>query len=545
MRAPLRRNRAQRQTAIARSVPAPVGGWDTESPLAAMPKENAVILDNWIPRAGYVELRRGFTQQVSGFSDPVETLIAWRGDPSGDQLFAASGADLYDITDSGSLGSSAYGSAVNARWKYTNFSNDAGAFVIACNGAQEPLKYNGTAWSVTAITGSSGPITLDPEDLADVMSHKRRLFFIENGTLRVWYLDVNAIAGAAGLLDLGPIFYKGGQLVAEATWSLDGGQGVDDMAVFVTTEGQVAVYQGTDPSDADNWALVGVYDLAKPVGSRCVIKWGSDLAILTSDGIVPLSQALSRDRAMDDDVAITARIRTAFSMSAGSYGGLFGWEMILYPGTGSLAIVNVPTAELSTSVQYVQSIGTGAWCRFTGLPAICWEYANGKIYFGSPDAVYEWDAGSSDNGEMIVGDMKPAFQGFGNRLQEKQFTMIRPLMKAPAIVQPALEINVDYKESIPTAVPTIVSAGDIEPTDPDAIRYDWTTAGATGYVAAPRMRLELRGSSEVSRLAVGPLTDLLLTAPGGDHLLERPSLPLDVSVQVIAFDLMFQPGGQL
>ncbi|WP_230681797.1 hypothetical protein, partial [Streptococcus pneumoniae] len=50
----------QQRVSIGKAIPAPVGGWDAQSPLANMPPENAVILDNFIPRAGYVELRRGF-----------------------------------------------------------------------------------------------------------------------------------------------------------------------------------------------------------------------------------------------------------------------------------------------------------------------------------------------------------------------------------------------------------------------------------------------------------------------------------------------------
>lgn len=547
MRRATRQNPSRRQTAVARSVPAPVKGWDTESPLANMETGNAIILDNWIPRSGYVELRRGFVQQVSGFADPVETLLAWRGDPAGDQLFACAGSDIFDVTTAGALGSAVYSSATSARWRSTNFANDAGAFLIAVNGADTPLKYSGTTFSTTAITGTSGPIVLDPKDLSDVMIHKKRLFFIEKDTLRVWFLDVNAIAGAAGLLDLGVSFSKGGRLVALSTWSLDGGQGIDDMAVFVTSEGQVAVFQGLDPTDANNWAQVGVYDLARPIGGRCLIKWGGDLVVLTVDGVVPLSQALNRDRATDDDVALTSKIRTAFSRAAKAYGSLFGWEAILYPGEGSLAIINVPTAELSTAVQYVQSIQTGGWCQFTGLNAICWEYANEKIYFGGADAVFQWDIGASDNGEVIVGDVKPAFSGFGSRLTEKHFTMIRALLKAPSIVRPALEVNVDYKESIPTATPTVVESGNIEPSDPDATRYDWTGATASGYVGAPRMRVSLVGDGGTDRIAIdaGGADLLVVTSGGNDHLLTRPNLPLDVEVQLIGFDLMFTNGGQL
>jgi hypothetical protein len=541
MRRALYQNPSRGQVATARAVPAPVGGWDTESPLAAMPRQNAVILDNWIPRAGYVEFRRGYISHVVGVADPVESLIVWRGDAAGDKLFACSGTDIYDVSDSGPLGSALYGSAISARWRYTNFSNDAGAFAIAINGFNVPQKYNGTDFSDTVITGSSGPITLDPKDLSHVMAHKRRLFFIEKETLRVWYLAVLAIAGTAELLDIGPIFDQGGYLVAEGTWSLDGGQGMDDMAVFVTSEGQIAIYQGIDPSDADNWSLVGVYNIGKPVGENCLIKWGADLAVITQDGVVPLSQALDKNRERQKQIAITAKIATAFAESWGSYGGLYGWSGTLYSGRGSLAIFNIPTAELSTAVQYVQSIQTGAWCRFKGINAICWETANDQVYFGGGNGVYRWDIGGSDNGETITGDIKPAFSNFGSNV-EKQFTMVRPLIKAPAIINPALEVLADYRESVPVSVQTSITAADLQ--DSNGIRYDWTSATATGYVATPRMRVSILGSPVAD--VVGVDADYtIIDGPGGDEILVSPDLPLDLEIQTIGFDLMFVPGGQL
>lgn len=528
-----------------RSVPFPTGGWDTESPLAKMPARNAVILDNIIPRAADGVVRKGYVQQVTGTPAEVEALIAYRGDPAGDKLFACSSSDIYDVSEAGALTAAVWASATSARWKSTNFSNDAGAFAIAVNGVDTPLRYNGTSFATLTITGTSGALTLDPKDLSDVMSHKRRLHFVEKGTLRVWFLGVNAIQGATGLLDLGPIFTKGGALVAQGTWTLDGGQGADDLAVYVTNQGQVAIYQGIDPADANNWSLVGVYDLAKPLGDRCLVKWGSDLVIITEDGVIPLSTALNKDRAQDDLVALTAKISSAFSKSAGLYGSLYGWSGLLYSGSaaGSVAIINVPTDELTSAVQYVQTMINGSWCRFTGLNAICWETANGNAYFGAADGVYQADTGSSDNGDTITADVKPAFSSFGYNTA-KQFTMIRPLMKAPSLIRPALEVLTDYREAIPTAVPTVIDPGDVHPNDADEIRYDWTGATGYGVAGAPRMRIDLRGLEDVDRLSFDGV-DLLLTETGGDYLISRPNLPLDLEVAVIGFDLQFVPGGQI
>jgi hypothetical protein len=554
MRQALRPNPQKRQVSVGQSIPAPIGGWDASSPLAAMPIENAQILDNWIPRAGYVELRRGFTPQQVGFTGPIETLMAYRGEPSGDLLFAASGGALYDVTTQGaSPGAPVYSGATSNRWNSTAFANPAGAWLIACNGSDAPIGYNSGAWAaLPALSGSSGSITLNPNALSNVFGHKGRLYYLEQGSLRVWNPAAGAVGGACTLLDLSSIFSKGGRLICGANWSYEFGLTADDFAVFMTDQGQLAVYQGIDPTSASAFSLIGVYDLGPPLGPRAMLKFGGDLAIVTADGVIPLSQGLKLDRSQQNEVAMTAKILNAFSAAVKAYGGNYGWQGLLYPGTspsdddeaagGSLAIFNIPITTLGTSMQFVQNVLTGAWCRFLNLDAFCWELANGCVYFGGAGGVYQWDAGSSDNGVAIVGDVKSAFTDFGDRGRQKRFTMIRPLLNTTPLVQPALEIDVDYQESEPTAVPTVVQQGDTAA----QIRYDWTSASGIGYVGAARMQVNLVGDTSTPTLGVGdtPPHDLGIDG-AGDTLFTQSDLPFDVPCQLLGFDIVYEPGGQL
>lgn len=548
MRQALRQNPSRVQTASTASIPAPVGGWNTEDALAKMPLTDAVILDNWIPRGGRLEMRRGFVEQVTGTLSAVETLVVYSGG-TGDQIFACAGADIYDVTSAGALASAAYASAASARWNYTNFANDAGRFVLMANGEQGPIKYDGSAFSTNTITGSAAPGTLVQANLKYLMAHKSRLHWGEKENLRVWYLATNAIAGAANLLDLGPLFSWGGTLVGMATWSRDNGAGgLDDLAAYVTSEGQAAVYAGSDPSDVNNWSLVGVFEFARPVGGRPLLKDGGEICVITEEGLLPLSIVVAEKRDRQKPQMMSRKIGTAFSDAALNYGSLFGWQATYYSGRGGLIVVNVPTAEGVSAVQYVRASQNGAWARFTGIPAICWATANGMAYFGSTEGVYRWDVGASDNGEPIVPDVLPAFHDFGNRTRLKNFTMMRALLYAPSIVRPAMDVVVEYdKATLPTAVATTVTPGDITPDDTLMIRDEWTGAAAVGYVAAPRMRFSLTGSDDTDQVAVtADLTELLLVGPGGtDNILTRPNLPLDVSVSLVGWDFVYKVGGVL
>src|SRR5882762_8651784 len=61
---------------VTKIIPAPTDGWDAISPLAEMDPKRAVILDNWVPRPGYVELRGGYAPYSSTLgTSEVETLM--------------------------------------------------------------------------------------------------------------------------------------------------------------------------------------------------------------------------------------------------------------------------------------------------------------------------------------------------------------------------------------------------------------------------------------------------------------------------------------
>src|ERR1700675_4927504 len=77
-------------------VPAPTDGWDAISPLASMDPKRAPILNNWIPRPGWVELRDGYFPWVllDAMTAPVETLMV-RRTGSGERMFAAAGGSIY------------------------------------------------------------------------------------------------------------------------------------------------------------------------------------------------------------------------------------------------------------------------------------------------------------------------------------------------------------------------------------------------------------------------------------------------------------------
>ena len=93
------------------------------------------------------------------------------------------------------------------------------------------------------------------------------------------------------------------------SWTQDGGHGIDDLTAFISSEGEVAIYSGSDPSNIDDWNLRGVYRMSKPVGYHCAMQYQGDIVIISEDGYIPLSKALSLDKANASQIAFSDKIR--------------------------------------------------------------------------------------------------------------------------------------------------------------------------------------------------------------------------------------------
>lgn len=427
--------------AMTTSLPAPVGGLNARDSIALMNPKDAVILENWFPYANYVGLRKGYVNWSTGYAATVQSLMRYTDTNGASKLFAASGTSFFDATSQGAVGAAVVTALTNAQWQHTNIVTPGGSYLYCFNGVDKPRLYTGAAWvavdaaSVPAITGVTTTL------LVHCNVFKNRLFMVEKNSLSVWYLPVQSVGGAAAELDLSTIFQSGGYLMAMATWTIDAGAGMDDHAVFITSEGEVAVYRGTDPSASATWALVGVFKLGRPVGRKCFAKFGGDLLVLCSDGLFPLARGLLSS-SINRQAAVTDKIQTAMSDAINSYSSLYGWTVTVYP-EGDFILVNVPAGN-GMNFQFVQNTITQAWCVFTGWNASSWETSEDDIYFGDGTGVRKAWQGNLDGAGVIVGDVLPAFAEFGSSAQNKYFTIVRPYLATNGSPSILYGLNVDY-----------------------------------------------------------------------------------------------------
>jgi hypothetical protein len=438
--------------AVGKSIPAPVWGWDALNSIANMPPDHAFRLINWFPQPGYCEIRRGHIEWAdTGTGLAVETLATYTG-ISSRKMFAASGSEIFDVTLTG-MSSSVVSGLGSARWQYINFATSGGNFLYMVNGVDPPEIFDGAAWSNPTITGISSP------DIIGVNAHKNRLWFTMVNSSTAYYLPVNSIQGAASAFPLGGLWSQGGYLMAMGTWSIDGGTGLDDYAVFISSRGQVAIYNGTDPSSSTTWSLVGVFDMGAPIGRRCFSRVGADLAIISIDGIVPLSRSLIFTRAAVQKVSLSQNILRVMSQAASDYFNNFGWEFITYP-RGNMVIINVPQIENDTQVQFVMNALNGSWCMFEGMNSNCWELLNELLYFGGNNGiVYQADTGGGDPDLTMRADMMTAYNYYGDRGHQKRWMMCRPLITTDQRANPGLAFNVDFQTDAEIDVTAVAPAG--------------------------------------------------------------------------------------
>ena len=214
------------------SFKAPNKGWVKNQSLLDDVSGAADVLDNIFPTAQGGRLRKGCELHAT-VAAAVKHLFTWKSGAT-ELMFAATASAIYDITspaDPAVSPAAAVSGLTSGDWSVANFANSAGEFSVLANGSDTVRNFDGSAWTVPAITGVTTSL------LSQVWAFKERLWFVEKDTLSVWYLAVNAVAGAATELPLKGIFQLGGSLLFGANWSLDSGDGLDDVCIFVTTEG--------------------------------------------------------------------------------------------------------------------------------------------------------------------------------------------------------------------------------------------------------------------------------------------------------------------
>lgn len=384
---------------------------------------------------------------VSFVSDPVvKSLFAYQTGTT-QRLFAGCDGQIFDVTISGSP-STAY-AVTEGYWSVAQYtSTDGTSYLRGVNGVDSPFVYDGSSFSTSPALTFAGGESTTADEMSYTWVYKNRFFFIQGGTLDAWYLPVGQIGGELARFSLGGIFALGGSLVFGATWSQETGSGLSSMCIFVTSNGEVAVYAGDNPGAAESWTKVGVYQIGKPKGPNSYFRRGGDVVVATDIGVIPISQALQKDAVSLSPSAMSFPIEDEWS--GYSRNRTNQWAAVTWT-EGRMVAIALPTASGQTPTWLVANARTGRWARYTGWDASCLATFAGGLYFGSPDGnVYQANMGGSDNGEPYVGVYVPSFDQLGVK-GVKTTHLARAVLRAQRRVNIRLSVHGDFRLKLPPA----------------------------------------------------------------------------------------------
>lgn len=494
------------------TLPAPTRGIYVSQSPAATPRDSsgrplqdtAEVIENWFPTQRGIRVRGGLLAQATTGGNAVVSMWSFTN-PTTPRLFAATETAIYDMSslDPDTAPTADVTGQTAGYYSTQQIGTVGGDFLYAVNGVDAAQLFDGGTWQ--AVDGSSTPIAItgsaDTSTFSDVWLYRSRLFFVQKASLTAWYLPVDSVGGEVSSVSLAGTFQRGGSLLFGASWSLDAGDGIDDKCVFVSTEGEIAVFEGADPSSASDWRLVGRYDSARPLGINAKMQAGGDLVVATVDGIISLQQAVQKDVASLTLNAISRPIEPIWQFEAQNVSEpveAIKWSenslgLFVFPGSQRLPTVNLLT---------------GAWGVQTGWNPTCGTVFIDRCFIGTSDgSIYSVDETGADDGVPYTAKYCHAFQNVQNPSSYKRAQFVRPTFYSSGDVSFLASIAEDFSTAFPPApnadvgTTTAYMTWDVDNWDEDiwwsdsieqertGLVTEWTSVAGEGYALAPQIQI--------------------------------------------------------
>lgn len=482
-------------------VGAPLKGLSLSSALSSTGDPlKATILDNWLIDEDKIRCRHG-RRLIYAHPDgkPVESLVPYYGVPIQNMALATNGKlTTYS-------GVTLHTGFLSNDWSWTSFANlGALTYTLMVNGKDGVWSWDGTnlpgGLVHETVTAPASATWIDPAKFAIILNHQNHVWFADTVNLAVYYLPLQQKAGEVKYLPLNALFKRGGTVRAIFSWTVDGGDGMDDKLVIFSSNGECAIYSGTDP-DTD-YSLVGVYRFDSPMSKHCVVQYGGELYVLISTGLVPMSTLM---RAQVEHLGQTDRsVYSAFSDNSRKYRDLPGWEAFIDPSSSRI-ICNMPQGGTNHYQQMVRFMPTQYWTSWSAVPSRSLGWLNNVFYLGDDSGnLFAMDrAYLDDNGAAIKVDVQLAWSNFKTP-GVKQFKMVKPYIITDGSPKPSIDIQVDYQTNPPQNQPELTFSnigGDWDTSDWDTADWaagstmvaKWSGVGRLGTVGAFRMQALIKG----------------------------------------------------
>lgn len=502
-RANIRESASKRKPPMQSMVfPAPLVGWVSSQNYSVQEEGSASYSLDIFPTTTGLRVRGGL-EKFATLDDDVVSMFSYAANGT-NKMFAASATKLYDVSAPSSpatVPTPEVSSRTSGYYSTAQISSSGGNYLVAVNGTDDALLYDGSAFQALNAASTPAITGVTTANLINVWLYAGRLFFVEKDSLNAWFLAVDSVGGAAQKISLAGVFPAGGKLMFGASWALDSGTGINAKCVFVTDQGEVAIYNGSDPSSASSWSFNGVYRIDKPLGMKATVQIGGDLLIATSLGIVSLASAVSRDMTALASSALTKNIRPDWAIeTARRSSGTF--EIAKWEGQ-SMIVVPMPSIndELEDCALVCNSI-TGAWTKFSNHSANCIVIYDNDCYIGKSDGtIHKLNVGGSDNSLPYTAKLAFAFSHLGSPGTNKTMTMARTVVKGSPRLSPQVSASSNYKIAFPSVPSSATNAGSSvwdsaiwdqsvwDGTSDETIVSRWASVGKSGYTIAPQIQI--------------------------------------------------------
>lgn len=410
----------------------------------------AAVLENFFCTSEGIQVRRGRARyaKLTG-STAVGAIMPYMA-LGVSKLFAANNVGIYDISsvadpESAVSAASGIGTVTSGDFSHVNFGTAGGNYLVCVNGQNLHKIYDGSSWAQNspAITGTTS------DNFSHVFAFKSRLFFIVKATMTFAYLPVDSIGGAATEYPLDSLFEMGGTLLTGGTYSVDSGEGMDDLAFFMTTEGEVAIFSGANPGSASDWVLVGVYKFGRPLGKKAMFRAGGDMAVATNSGLFSLGAARTKDVIAQRRGAVSWPVEELWMRYARERNSV-AWCCEVFPAR-NMAFIGMPTYSTLTTRIMIVNATTGAWSIFTGYDVRSMGVLGDRFFYGtSAGRVIEAETTGFDEGAAYRCRAALSFDDFETPRQKIMLSARGTFSSNFRTLEPKFSVATDYTMEWPS-----------------------------------------------------------------------------------------------
>jgi len=367
------------------SIPLPVKGVLAEAMNAEVSSQYAAELENWQSDGLKLTTRAPYSRVFSrGCSLSADWRIPFE----------------FGLTD-GYIETSKSGTTWGQKQAPRNIktpcdSTSLSGHVLIVDGNGAPLLFNGEEFSL-ATTDTPEDDGQSVEAFDGVIAHHDRTYFWKRGgPLEFYYGDVGEIT--ENTITKFPLDRLGnitGGLQEMVSLTMDAGHGMNDVLCIITTTGEMVLYEGFDPGDAQDWRLTSRIKSSAPISPEGFVSIGGDTWMLTPSGVVSIMQSVrSGLMALVDGIGRPIMQRLLERVSLGG-----DWQMFASRDAGMIILNHVLNGESEQFIYYTQS---KAWTT-ARYPAARWHSLGLDTQFTGLDGrLYQIDRHTKAEGSITA-----------------------------------------------------------------------------------------------------------------------------------------------